>query len=76
MPKHIIEFNLPEEQDELDITMKAIDMSIALSDFYNESLRARLKYNSDAYNKSQIELLEKIKEEFFAILSERNIDVC
>lgn len=72
MPKHIIEFTLPEEQEELAVTMKAMDMSIALSEFYNESLRKRLKYEDDSYSDKELKLLETIKKEFFEILNGRN----
>lgn len=44
MPKHIIEFNLPEETDELKTIMQATDMSIALEDIWNECFRPAMKH--------------------------------
>lgn len=43
MPKHIIEFNIPEEQDALDLTLRAGDYSMMLHDF-SQWLRAEVKY--------------------------------
>jgi hypothetical protein len=43
MPVHTIKFNLPEEQEELDTTLKASSYSIALSDIDN-LLRSKIKY--------------------------------
>jgi hypothetical protein len=58
MPKAILEFNLPEEQDEFNTVLKATDMSIALFDIRQEVFRPARKhlYNDSALN----EMIEKI----------------
>jgi hypothetical protein len=63
MPKHIIEFNLPEEREELSITMQA-------GSFYSawytlrEYLRSRVKYdeNSPETDKILSEVRVKMNE--------------
>lgn len=44
MPKATLEFNLPEEQEEYDITMRAGNFSHSLWEFDQEFLRANIKY--------------------------------
>jgi hypothetical protein len=44
MPKHIIEFNLPEESEELKITLQAMENSIRIEDIWNECFRPCFKH--------------------------------
>lgn len=70
--KHIIEFNLPEEQDELDLTMKAPAFVYAVQDFYDTEIRGQLKYNNDLSD-AETKVLEQLKAKFFMYLEERNV---
>lgn len=65
-----IKFNIPEEQDEANITFAANGMHSALWDFKQE-LRTKLKhgnYKGDAYK-----LLEELNELFHEKLNENNL---
>ena len=59
MPKHIIEFNLPEEREELQWAMKGIHYSIALDNIDNY-LRSKLKYTE--LTEIQAEIYQEIRD--------------
>ena len=61
-----LEFNLPEERVDFERAQKADAIIAVLNEFYNESIRRRVKYESDAYTKEQIELLDTLKSELHA----------
>jgi CRISPR/Cas system CSM-associated protein Csm2 small subunit len=65
MPKHFIKFNLPEEQEELDMTMKAGEYHCMLHDLYTYR-RELYKYDErDTIPKEElIERLDQILEGF------------
>lgn len=75
MPKAVLEFNLPEEQEEFELCQKAVDYSIVLHHFYYDSLRKRTKYLSDNLSEDQLKLLEELKDEFFQLLNEYNLEL-
>lgn len=56
MPKATLEFNLPEEQDEYEMTMKAGAMHSAIWDFDQRYLRNIVKYGVDS------DMVSKVKE--------------
>jgi len=66
--KAILEFNLPDEQDEFNTHMKAYTYRMALSDFYNTSIRPRIKYAelSDVEHR----LISAIADEFRAAVAD------
>lgn len=67
--KYKIEFD-ETEQDRMQLALEAQEIAAAVWEFYNVSLRNRLKYNADELNDSQQELLQKIREEFVSSFSE------
>ena len=67
MPVHTITFNLPEEHEELETTLKASKMSSALYDF-SMYLRQQYKY-SDKWDD-----LEKIRDKFYEICNEHEVN--
>jgi cell division septum initiation protein DivIVA len=68
MSKGILEFDLPEEQDEFETATNAYSYRIALDDIYNNIIRQRTKYG---YSETTIdELLEKIADEYREIVSD------
>lgn len=80
MPKHIIEFNLPEENEELDTTLKASKMSIALFDIQNELFRPSWKHGySDetlqklCENEDVQKAIEILHKKFIEILEENDV---
>jgi hypothetical protein len=70
--KATIEFNLPEDQHEYDITIKASAMYNALWDV-NTMLRRHYKYSE--LPSGQLEIVEAIREEFLEILNENEINI-
>ena len=70
MPKAILEFNLPDEQEEFKEAVNANRYFIALDEI-REKLRGYLKYGHQF--KTADEAIEKIQEEFFQILHDNEI---
>jgi len=62
--KAIIEFNLPEDQNEYDITNSAIDMSIEIFNF-SQFLRNTLKNRCDNKSEEYIKAIEEVQEQFY-----------
>lgn len=72
MPKAILEFNLPDEQVEYDIVTQAPRMQSFLWDF-TQQLRSWRKYHHDF--KDADDALGKIREEFYRLLNEHNVEL-
>ena len=70
--KTILEFSLPEEKEDLKCAQKGMDAHIAITDFYNDSIRRRLKYEELSDNDTK--LIEKIRDEFIQIMNEHEIE--
>jgi len=62
--KAILEFNLPEDQEDFDVATKAWKYQLAASNFRERSLHSRVKYD-DTLSEEQQDLLDKIYDEFF-----------
>jgi hypothetical protein len=67
-----LEFNLPEDQHEYDLAVKSSAMYHALWDI-NSMLRKYYKYSE--LPSGQLEIVEAIREEFFEILNELEINI-
>lgn len=63
-----ISFNLPEEEDEFNYALNGKKIGLNLSDFYNLSLRHRLKYLD--LPTEQHELIEQIRNEFVELFGD------
>jgi coproporphyrinogen III oxidase-like Fe-S oxidoreductase len=70
--KAILEFNLPEDQHEYDIAIQAQKMQSFVWDF-SQQLRSWRKYHHDF--KDADDALDKIREEFYRILNEHNVNI-
>ena len=73
--KATIEYNLPDDQFEFDKAVKSMKMFFALTEIKDE-LRAIWKY--EELKENQFEMVERIREKFFEILTENeiNLDRC
>ena len=72
--KAILEFNLPEEQEEFQLATNAVKwMSFAHQ--FEQYLRAEWKYNEDKYNEDQYKTLEQIREKFYDLLTEEGLSL-
>lgn len=67
--KHIIEFNLPEEKEELSVTMQAQRFHSALWDF-SQQIRQWRKYD----DLETIEI-EKVSNAFYEILKDNEVEL-
>lgn len=70
--KAILEFNLPEDQHEYDVATQAPKMQSFLWDF-SQQLRSWDKYHHDF--KDANDALDKIRDEFYRLLNEHNINI-
>jgi hypothetical protein len=68
--KAILEFNLPQDQEEFDMAIKGREMAYALNDIRNY-LRSRVKYEEMPAEKW--ETCDEIYQEFFRLLEQNNI---
>ncbi len=70
MPEINIKFNLPEESENLKITLAAQDLHSVIFDFKQE-LRGKLKHGE--YKDKQYEMLDMINELLLSHLRENNV---
>ena len=73
--KATIEYNLPDDEFEFNCAVKSTKMYFALTEIKDE-LRAIWKY--EELKENQFEMVERIREKFFEILLENeiNLDRC
>jgi hypothetical protein len=70
--KAIIEFELPEDQEEYQMANNASKMYTALWDI-RQLFRSTLKYNKTGLNDEQLEQWEAMRGEFFDILENNDL---
>lgn len=83
--KTILEFNLPEDQPDLDLALQAPKMHSVLWDMEYEVFRKVVRYNASNNEKLQellqqhpevtMQVVETIRKMFFELLEENNIDI-
>jgi len=66
------EFNLPEDQRDYEIMSKSLNTQSFLWDF-SQQLRSWEKYHHDF--KDADDALDKIKDEFYRLLNEHNVNI-
>jgi hypothetical protein len=73
--KATLKYNLPEDEFEFNCAVKSTKMYFALTEI-KEELRAIWKY--EELKENQFEMVERIREKFFEILLENeiNLDRC
>ena len=70
--KAIIEFELPEDQEEYEMANNASKMYTALWDI-RQLFRSTLKYNPAGLNDEQLEQWEAMRGDFFDILDNNDL---
>jgi hypothetical protein len=70
--KAIIEFELPQDQEEYEMANNASKMYTALWDI-RQLFRSTLKYNTTGLNDEQLEQWEAMRGEFFDILDNNDL---
>lgn len=69
MPKVILEYNIPEEQDEFDLAYNGARLAVIVEDF-DEYLRRKLKYESDSLTEEQYKLYQEIRDKLTELRNE------
>jgi hypothetical protein len=59
----ILVYPLPEEQDDFNAARTGMTLRCAIGEFYNQSIRRRIKYDN-TLSEPTIKLLEEIKKVF------------
>jgi hypothetical protein len=71
--KAILEFNLPEDNEEFNRAVKSVDYYVSLFEIY-QYLRREMKYN-EQLSDIERDTFERIIEEFNKILTENGIEL-
>lgn len=73
--KAILEFNLDDldESTQHDLALAGSRLAYVISEFSQQSLRARIKYRSEEFTEKELELLQALREELFALVNEENV---
>jgi len=74
MPKGILEFNLPEEENEFNLASTSRNYYCALWEI-DQFLRSKVKYANDNVSEDTIEAYLSTREELWRILEEQGIDL-
>ena len=72
--KAILEFELPDDQEEYEMAVDAPKMYNALWQI-KQLLRSKLKYNPDELTDVELNQWEFMQDEFYLILDEQNIQL-
>ena len=70
--KAILEFELPKDQREYELSVDAKKMYSALWDI-KQLIRAKLKYNSDGLTDIELKQWVVMQDEFYCILDNHNL---
>jgi hypothetical protein len=70
----ILKFNLPEETDEFNSALNGWRWKIVVAEF-DAYLRTQLKYKSDNYSDSELELIENLRETLHQTIEESGVSL-
>jgi len=70
----ILEFNLPEEQEEFELANKGPSYSIALYDL-DMFLRSKIKYPPDTVTDQELAIYEEIRSKLHEIANDHQVKV-
>jgi hypothetical protein len=70
--KAILEFNLPDDQDQFELATKGSNMYSVLWEL-DQSLRSKTKYAPDDLPKDKYDAYQEIREELRELMSNSNI---
>ncbi len=72
--KAILEFNLPENQNEFDMALKGSDWHHICWDLDNY-LRTEIKYNDELSDVQRFEL-QKVRDKLYDLMNRNNLQLC
>ena len=70
--KAILEFELPDDQEEYELAVNAPKMYLALWEI-KQLIRSKLKYNPDGLTDAELKQWEIMQDEFYVILDNKNL---
>lgn len=71
--KAILEFNIPEEENEFYYATNGAKFADVLSEFDN-FLRNKIKYESDSLSEKELETYTRVREELLGMLDDLDIN--
>ncbi len=71
--KAILEFNLPDDQEEFNLANNALNFWRVLYDL-DQELRANTKYAPDDMPQDNVDAYIEIRDKLYELMSENNID--
>lgn len=74
MPKVILKFELPEEQEEFNMALHGSDYRCVIWDTLEE-IRKIVKYSSEEHSDEFMQGLEKAREFIYEQLQDRNLEM-
>ena len=69
--KAILEFNLPEDNEDFDVASRAMSWTLLAWDI-DQMIRSLLKYHPDEYKTGE-QALEHVREEIYNIMEEKGL---
>lgn len=72
MPKAILEFNLPEDQQDFDLAISGSKFWSVLWEL-DQSLRAKTKYAPDSLPQDKYDAYQEIRDELRELMSNSNL---
>ena len=72
--KAILEFNLPDDQDEHELAINARKYYSVLWEL-DQYLRNKTKYASDDVSSEDIEAIQMVRDELWKLMEENNLDL-
>lgn len=71
--KAILEFSLPEDDNEFKLATKAVDMSLAIWEL-KQWFRSKIKYSNDDVSFEQLKAIKDCQTAFFECLENNNVN--
>ena len=70
--KAILEFNLPEDQEDFNLAVNASNMYVAIHEM-DQWLRSKIKYESDGMSQEEYNAYDKSREQLRSLIIQYNI---
>jgi len=72
--KAILEFNLPEEQEEFNVMVKGVDLYLSFWDL-DQKLRGIVRYNEEKFSEDKLEAFDNVRDMVREILEEHSCNL-
>ena len=72
--KAILEFNLPDDQQDFDLAINGMKFWSVLYDL-DQSLRAKTKYAPDSLPQDKYDAYQEVRDELYELMSNHNVNL-